>query len=138
MNIDWRDIWLGTIFVAMIVLAAILGRPRLSSGREGASLAVCRAQLAAFSDALSKYKMDMGTFPNTAEGLRALLIDQGNTSHRPAWKGPYLDTQSPEVPNDPWGNSYIYVFPGTRNKNSYDLCSVGPDGQPGTEDDVFQ
>ncbi|HPU57440.1 MAG TPA: type II secretion system protein GspG, partial [Verrucomicrobiota bacterium] len=48
--------------------------------------------------------------------------------------GPYLDNDT--VPKDPWGNDYIYVYPGRRNANSYDLSSPGPDGRPGTDDDI--
>ena len=38
--------------------------------------------------------------------------------------------------NDPWGNPYVYVCPGTHNTDGYDLHSFGPDGQDGTEDDI--
>ena len=49
------------------------------------------------------------------------------------WKGPYLKKG---LPKDPWGNPYIYQFPGTHNQAMYDLSSSGPDGQEGNEDDI--
>ena len=48
------------------------------------------------------------------------------------WHGPYLD----KIPADPWGQPYIYYYPGKHSANSYDLLSVGPDGKEGTDDDV--
>jgi general secretion pathway protein G len=48
------------------------------------------------------------------------------------WNGPYLD----DVPKDPWGQPYVYVYPGRHNANGYDLYSIGRDGQDGTADDV--
>jgi general secretion pathway protein G len=46
------------------------------------------------------------------------------------WKGPYVK----QVPKDPWGNEYIYRYPGTNNANSYDIYSLGPDGREGNDD----
>jgi general secretion pathway protein G len=81
---------------------------------------------------LMTYRLHMGDFPSTAEGLQALI-------HRPAtrgerWHGPYIT--EPRVPLDPWGEPYQYAYPGTRNKAGYDLWSKGPDKQSGTEDDI--
>jgi len=79
---------------------------------------------------LMQYRMDMGSYPTTAEGLNALLNPPaGDKASR--WKGPYADTISP----DPWGNAYQYCSPGVHNKSGYDVWSYGPDGVP-SEDDV--
>ena len=49
------------------------------------------------------------------------------------WKGPYMKN---DIPLDPWGNAYIYEYPGKRNAKSYDLMSMGPDGRAGGDDDI--
>jgi len=79
---------------------------------------------------LTTYRMNMGSYPSTAEGLQALVTAPG--SNADAWHGPYLD----KLPLDPWGEPYQYRFPGTHNKNGYDLWSKGPDKQDGTGDDI--
>jgi len=79
---------------------------------------------------LMQYRMDMGSYPSTADGLNSLIAPPtGDKAER--WKGPYADA----VPEDPWGNAYQYAYPGTHNKTSYDAWSLGPDGQP-SEDDI--
>ena len=50
------------------------------------------------------------------------------------WGGPYFDP--PQLPVDPWGNPYVYYYPGKHNQPTYDLLSVGPDGKEGTDDDI--
>src|ERR1700679_3690360 len=76
--------------------------------------------------ALDQYKEDNGFYPKS---LQDLLVQPGNARN---WHGPYLD--SPLV--DPWGNKYVYYYPGKHNPTGYDLLSVGPDGREGTEDDI--
>ena len=82
--------------------------------------------------ALASYRFAMGNYPTTAQGLNALLTAPDGSSSR--WTGPYLDEG--KVPLDPWGNPYQYRYPGTKNTASYDLFSLGKDGQEGTPDDV--
>ncbi len=84
--------------------------------------------------ALASYRFQMGNYPNTAQGLNALITapDGGNSR----WSGPYLDVKGGKIPLDPWGQPYQYRYPGTKNTNSYDLYSLGRDGQEGTADDV--
>jgi general secretion pathway protein G len=80
---------------------------------------------------LQQYRMNMGSYPTSEEGLKVLLdAPEGDKAAR--WKGPYVDT----LPKDPWGNPYQYANPGTHNKNGYDIWSMGPDGQDGTADDI--
>lgn len=82
--------------------------------------------------ALMTYKVHMGTYPTSAQGLQALVVapDGGNTR----WSGPYI--KGGKVPEDPWKRPYQYRYPGTKNTGSYDLFSLGEDGQEGTADDV--
>lgn len=81
---------------------------------------------------LFTYRMHMGDYPSTSEGLQALIDRPGAKGDR--WHGPYI-TEA-KVPRDPWGEPYQYAYPGTRNKGSYDLWSKGPDKQSGTGDDI--
>jgi len=81
---------------------------------------------------LATYRMNMGTYPSTADGLQALIAAPGNNTEN--WHGPYLSDG--KLPLDPWNHPYQYRFPGTHNKNGYDIWSLGPDGQDGTADDI--
>jgi general secretion pathway protein G len=80
---------------------------------------------------LNAYRIRMGDYPSTGEGLQALLVAP---SGKAGWTGPYIEGS--KVPTDHWGEPYQYAYPGTRNKGSYDLWSKGPDKQSGTEDDI--
>ncbi|HTX64599.1 MAG TPA: type II secretion system major pseudopilin GspG [Opitutaceae bacterium] len=81
---------------------------------------------------LTAYKIDMGDYPSTAEGLQALVTAPAGKAER--WRGPYL--QDGKLPVDTWGEPYQYRFPGVHNKNGYDAWSKGPDKTDGTEDDI--
>ena len=83
---------------------------------------------------LVRYKIDLGSYPSTAEGLEALISAPANTGNR--WRGPYIDINGNTMPLDPWGENYGYRSPGTKNTSSYDLFSKGPDKTEGTEDDI--
>ncbi len=72
---------------------------------------------------LTSYRVHMGSYPTTDEGLEALIRAPEGRADR--WRGPYLERR--EIPNDPWGNPYQYRFPGEHNPNGYDLWSLGPD-----------
>jgi general secretion pathway protein G len=74
--------------------------------------------------ALDAYRLDVGRYPSTEEGLDALRKNPGHET----WDGPYLPK---DVPPDPWGKSYVYRAPGEHG--DYDLYSLGGDGQDGGE-----
>ena len=76
------------------------------------------------------FKLDVGRYPTTEEGLDALLKAPDAIKER--WNGPYLRTMT----NDPWGNPYQYRFPAQKSVDGYDVWSMGPDGQPETDDDI--
>lgn len=81
---------------------------------------------------LFTYRMHMGDYPSTTDGLQALFMaPEGKTGK---WHGPYITEN--KIPLDPWGEPYQYAYPGTYNKAAYDLWSKGPDKQSGTEDDI--
>ncbi len=72
----------------------------------------------------------MGEYPTSEEGLKALLSPPGGKAA--TWKGPYLE--APSI--DPWKQPYVYRFPGTHNKDGYDLFSKGADQIADTLDDI--
>ncbi len=84
---------------------------------------------------LQRYRMDLGSFPTTGEGLAALLTAPGGAAVD-RWKGPYTEAPGGKMPVDPWGEPYQYRYPGTKNTSSYDLFTKGPDKQPETADDI--
>jgi general secretion pathway protein G len=119
-----------------LVLLAILGiavlyaiTPRIAGGPERAPIAAALADIrGGIASALRQYKVDTGYFPNR------LLDMVQKPSEATNWQGPYFDP--PKLPIDPWRHPYIYIYPGKHNTNGYDLSSAGPDGKPGTDDDI--
>ncbi len=83
----------------------------------------------AFKTPLRAYKIHIGQFPTTAEGLLALVDDFGTEG----WRGPYIERETHL--KDPWGRPFRYRFPGVKNHGWYDLYSLGPDGIE-SEDDI--
>ena len=83
---------------------------------------------------LVRYRIDLGDYPSTAEGMQALLAAPAGKGDR--WRGPYIDSPGNRTPVDPWGEPYQYRYPGAKNKGGYDLFSKGPDKTEGTEDDI--
>lgn len=80
---------------------------------------------------LTPYKLDMGNYPTTEEGLQALI--RAPAGKEANWKGPYLE----EIPVDPWKQDYQYKYPGSKNINGargYDIWSLGPDGTESADD----
>jgi general secretion pathway protein G len=79
---------------------------------------------------LTAYRIHTGSYPTTEEGLEALLKAPSGKSAQ--WQGPYVK----ELPQDPWGHPYQYRFPGSKNKDRYDVWSMGSGGKSGDEDDI--
>lgn len=88
----------------------------------------------AMKTALTRYRLDMGDYPSTADGLQALVA--APAAKTDSWRGPYVDAPGNQVPLDPWQEAYQYAYPGTHNKGSYDLYSKGADKTAGTADDI--
>lgn len=86
---------------------------------------IAYTQIHQLAEALDLYRLSTNKYPSTAEGLGALVQPKDNVR-------PFL----PAVPKDPWGNDYVYVFPGVHNPGSFDLMSYGADGVQGGGDDV--
>ena len=83
---------------------------------------------------LTSYKIAMGGYPTTEEGLQALITSPGSGGER--WRGPYIKSEGGKTPTDPWGTPYQYRYPGTHNTDRYDVWSAGPDRKEGTADDI--
>ena len=110
------------VMVIIGVLASYVG-PRYFSQVGKSEIKATRAQIDALEKALDQYRLDTGHYPPMDQGLNALFIRPPNEAK---WDGPYLKKT---VPNDPWGNPYVYRIPGQHGE--YDLMSYGKDGQPG-------
>lgn len=119
------------VLVILGTLAAIVV-PKFTGRGEQAKEAAARATMKSIELALDAFEIDNGSYPQGTDGL-ASLIEEPNDAKD--WKGPYLKLQD-ELPVDPWGNLYVYEYPGKHNTRGYDLMSVGVDGRPDTEDDI--
>jgi general secretion pathway protein G len=83
---------------------------------------------------LVRYRIDLGDYPSTNEGLAALISPPTTGADR--WRGPYMDVTGGKLPVDPWGQPYEYRYPGVKNPGGYDLYSKGPDKTADTADDI--
>jgi general secretion pathway protein G len=92
---------------------------------DDAKIDTANVQLKSIGEALELYKIKFNQYPNSAEGLQALVKPPGG-------KKPLMES----LPKDPWDGDYIYVYPGQHNTAKYDLSSKGPDGVADSEDDV--
>ncbi len=121
------------LVVMIIATLAALVVPKFTGRAEQAKSAAARSDINVnIPTALDLYELDNGFYPSTEQGLAALR-EQPATSPVPAkWNGPYLKRK----PLDPWGNPYHYESPGTHNRDSYDLYSLGKDSAEGGKDDV--
>lgn len=109
--------------VAIIGLLAALVGPRYFGQLAKSEAGVARAQIENFSKALDAYRIDMGRYPSTDEGLLA-LFRRPSTANR--WRGPYLQK---EPPVDPWGTPYVYRA--VADGRDYELKSLGADRRAG-------
>lgn len=117
------------VVVAIIGLLAAYVGPKYFGQIGKSEQALVRAQLAGFEEALAHFRLDMGRFPTTEEGLQALRSPPASGAAVQGiahWNGPYL---SKPLPQDPWGHPYQYRQPG--QVGDYDLLSWGKDGQAG-------
>jgi general secretion pathway protein G len=114
------------VVVAIIGLLAAYVAPKYFSQIGKSEHAVAKAQVEGFSRAIGAYRIDVGSFPTTEEGLAALVTKPSDSVKAAKWNGPYLQKTAP---NDPWGRSYIYRSPGS--KGDFELTTYGSDGQPG-------
>ncbi len=121
----------GFTLMELLVVLAILGLlmslvgPRVLNQLGGAKTKTAAIQVKDLEQALEMYKLDVGRFPSTSEGLVALVE---KPSSAVGWNGPYLKS---DVPLDPWNREYLYKYPG--EKGEVDIFSYGQNGSPGGE-----
>jgi len=110
------------VIVIIGLLAAYVG-PKYFSQLGKSEVTIAKAQIEAFEKSLDTFRLDVGRYPTTEEGLAALLTAPAAAAK---WNGPYLKKG---VPPDPWGHAYQYKAPGS--KAEFEIISLGRDGQPG-------
>jgi general secretion pathway protein G len=113
------------ILVVIVILGLLIGlvAPAVLRQLGGARVSIAHQAIARISSVLDMYKLDVGSYPTTDEGLQALAQAPAGVSN---WNGPYV--QSGQVPVDPWSHPYVYRDPSDRAGHNYDLCSTGPSG----------
>ncbi|MCB1894148.1 MAG: type II secretion system major pseudopilin GspG [Zoogloeaceae bacterium] len=122
----------GFTLVELLVVLAILGLlaglvgPRVLNQLGGAKSKTANVQIKDFEQALELYKLDVGRFPSSDEGLSALVSKPAAAT---GWNGPYLKRK--DIPSDPWGRAYQYAAPGQHSE--VDIYSYGADGSAGGE-----
>lgn len=118
------------LLVVMVIIGLLAGYvgPQYFSQIGKSEVKAARAQIDALEKAFDQYRIDVGRYPTTEQGLQALVAAPAGEAR---WDGPYLRKA---VPHDPWGRPYQYRHPGEHGE--FDLFSFGPDGQPGGEGDA--
>jgi general secretion pathway protein G len=119
------------VVIAILGLLAALVGPRLFNVLTGAKNKVAAQQIEQIGGLLGEYKLDVGSYPTTEQGLAALVTKPNDVE---TWSGPYIKNSG--VPKDPWNHPWSYANPSTRQGVDYDLCSGGANGvpaQPGQE-----
>ncbi len=114
------------LLVVLVIIGLLAGyvAPRYFSQVGRSEVKVAQAQINAFEKALDTYRLDVGRYPSTEQGLTVLVARPQN---EPKWNGPYLQKS---VPLDPWGKPYQYKSPGDQGRE-FELWSFGKDGLPG-------
>lgn len=119
------------VVILVLGLLAALVAPNVIRHVGTARDATARSQIALIGTALDAYRLDTGNYPTTEQGLAALVESPGTAPIPANWRGPYLEKL--RLPVDPWGNPYVYRYPGEHRTWSYDLSSLGRDGREGGE-----
>jgi len=112
------------IVLAIIALIATLVGPRLLNQLDRSKVTAAKAQIRSLETALETFRLDLGRYPNAAEGLNSLTVAPGGLE---GWMGPYLNGK---VPADPWERPYTYTAPAGPDQEPV-IMSLGADGQPG-------
>jgi len=118
--------------IVLGIIAVLLGGSIALIGglTDGAKMQRVDQDFRAIGSALATYKMNAGSYPSTAQGLKALVEKPGGSPQPTRW------TQvMKKLPSDPWGNDYGYVFPGRKDPSEFEIISKGKDGTEGGEQD---
>ena len=112
------------VLVILGLLSSLVG-PAVLNQLGGAKSKTAALQIGDLEQALEMYKLDVGRYPSSNDGLEALVNKPAGAS---GWNGPYLKGK---VPQDPWKQDYVYKYPGERSE--LDIISYGANGVPGGE-----
>ena len=127
MKTHQRGFTLIELMVVIVILGILAGVvvPRIMDNPDKARVAKAKHDITALESALDVYRLDNFVYPNTDQGLEALVTQPGEA---PNWKsGGYIK----KLKKDPWGNDYLYMSPGQHGE--LDIYSLGADGAPGGE-----
>jgi general secretion pathway protein G len=113
------------VVIFILAILATLIVPRVIGRTDDAKRAKAQTDIKTLSDLLQHYRMDNDSYPTTEEGLISLREAPSNAKN---WRGPYA-TQ--DLPQDPWGNDYVYTSPGPNSDDSFVISSYGKDGAEG-------
>ena len=120
----------GFTLIELLVVLAILGLliglvgPAVMRQFGSAKEKIAHQSVERLATVLDMYKLDVGSYPTTEQGLQALITQPQGVVH---WNGPYL--KGDKLPEDPWGHLFVYHSPSQRTGHEYDLYSLGPTGQ---------
>ena len=119
------------IVIVILVTLASIATPMYLKYVRNANIGTAKTQIKLLSDAVVGYKTEIGRYPDSENGLRALLE---NVDDNEKWQGPYLNPAI--LPKDPWGNEYGYSSPAQEAENrDFEIFSYGADGGPGGEEE---
>ncbi len=121
------------VVIIILSLLAAFAAPKAFKAMTKAKADLAKPRMALIEDALERFSIHCGRYPDDAEGLGALLECPADLQDTGKWAGPYIRMSNLV---DPWDNPFIYVASGSVNYGSYDLISLGSDGQPGGEGDA--
>jgi len=116
------------VVIVIIGLLAAFVAPKYFGQIGRSKTQVTRAQIESFEKALDQYRIDVGQYPTTEQGLVALFAAPASVAN---WHGPYLKKG---IPADPWNNAYVYKAPGSDNRD-YDIVSYGANRTQGGADE---
>jgi general secretion pathway protein G len=114
------------VLVVIVIIGLLVGfvAPAVLRQLGGARVSVAKQSIERLGSILDMYKLDVGAYPSTADGLAALVTKPSDADN---WNGPYLKSDGTLL--DPWHHAYVYRNPSNRSSLDYDLCSLGPKGE---------
>ena len=118
------------ILVVIAILGLLIGlvAPAVLRQLGGARVNIAKQSIERIGSILDLYKLDVGSYPSTEQGLVALSVRPTGAAN---WNGPYLKGEA--APVDAWNHPYQYRMPSQRSGHDYDLCSLGPNGSGGSD-----